>query len=136
MKQCFKNDWLPFLYVGVTSNAEIDSEDVFVLKVNVELDNVHVLQQNGNVTQMCVKIVGPGNLFFTLESYWKLYFGRFFLLLILSNMGYEQNFTELRSLKQWLCPYVRWFPSSYNFANHAKFSIHFPIHTWMNILIP
>jgi len=57
------------LYVGVTSNAEIDSEDVFVLKVNVELDNVHVLQQNGNVTQMCVKIVGPGNLFFTLESY-------------------------------------------------------------------
>lgn len=53
----------------MTSNADIDSEDVFVLKVNAELDNVHVLQQNGNVTQMCVKIVGPGNLFFTLESY-------------------------------------------------------------------
>lgn len=55
--------------VGVTSNADTDSEDVFVLKVNVELDNVHVLQQNGNVTQMSVKIVGPGNLFFTIEFY-------------------------------------------------------------------
>jgi len=70
MKQCFKNE--PFLYVGVTSNAEIDLEDVFVLKVNAELDNVHALQQKGNVTQMCVKIVGLGNLFYTLESHRKL----------------------------------------------------------------
>lgn len=44
--------------VDVQSSAEIDSEDVNVQRVNVEIDIVHALLQTGNVTQMSVEIVG------------------------------------------------------------------------------
>lgn len=52
-----------YLPSGVQSSAEIGSEDVIVLRVNVKLDTVHALQQIGNVTQMFVRIAGLGNVF-------------------------------------------------------------------------
>ncbi|KHN43456.1 Histone-lysine N-methyltransferase EZA1 [Glycine soja] len=44
----------------VQSYAIIDSKDVIVLRVNVEANYVHALQQTVNVTQMSVEIVGLG----------------------------------------------------------------------------
>ncbi|TXG59409.1 hypothetical protein EZV62_013982 [Acer yangbiense] len=48
--------------------ARIDSEAVIALKVNVEVVNVHVLQQTGNVIQTFVGIVGSDVMMFEQSS--------------------------------------------------------------------
>jgi len=56
-----------FLFLGVRRYAQIDSEDVIVLRVNAEVDYVRALQPIVNATQMSVEIVGLGNIIFFLS---------------------------------------------------------------------
>jgi len=51
---------LAFLPSVVQKAAKIDSEDAIVPRVSAEVDNVLVLLQDGNVTQMFVGIAGLG----------------------------------------------------------------------------
>lgn len=53
---------LSFLPSVVQKAAKIDSEDAIVPRVSAEVDNVRVLLQDGNVTQMFVGIAGLGNM--------------------------------------------------------------------------
>jgi len=46
----------------VQKAAKIGSEDAIVPRVSVEVDNAHVLLQDGNVIQMSVGIAGLGNM--------------------------------------------------------------------------
>lgn len=46
----------------VQKAARIGLEDAIVPRVSAEVDNAHVLLQDGNVTQMCVGIAGLGNM--------------------------------------------------------------------------
>jgi len=46
----------------VQKAAKIGSEDAIAPRVSAEVDNAHVLLQDGNVTQMFVGIAGLGNM--------------------------------------------------------------------------
>ena len=46
----------------VLKAAKIGLEDAIVPRVSVEVDNAHVLLQDGNVIQMSVGIAGLGNM--------------------------------------------------------------------------
>ncbi|KAJ1412560.1 SET domain [Sesbania bispinosa] len=60
-KECVESNVLVFKMDHAVKNiVEIGLEDVFVLRVNAKVDNVHALQLKGSVTQMSVEIAGCG----------------------------------------------------------------------------
>lgn len=72
-KLCF-NVIIFFLSLGVLSYVINDLEDVIVTRVNAKLENVHVLHQDENVTQMYVGIVGLGMVVIFYMDYYVILF--------------------------------------------------------------